>query len=711
MSVYNPDKYAPPGLAVRAANSPPVTVPVAAKASQPKMTPSEHDMIDHAATQHSLRQVKESPNKIEDLQKALPQLSQAALFGGQVDMPTTVMSRDRNVFIEQCKSVDNPNDKAYHHQQILNQTPVATVKPFCGMAGTELDEAFASSEWGAEKDEGKETVGHFADPVTGNLYEMQMDIPPPSDGEYHVNRDNARLNMLEGRPLKTGPKKEVSFAPNAGNPQMGEAEFSNTVIDRSLSYERANTFFNRDGDQDPGEMDRYPVGYTGFQDQTPHTNRLYYVAPTQRGCLSRTSDDMRTNVPEDAPSGVDFEGAEKRHARVHKALKRNKRSEVPVASRAAPDAATVQAPGVVPIQRESKRHVENIHNHVSAVEAPSRQLIHAKSSREPSAHPQLTSTLLNSGRTELGGTVPAAQQRNGKIEIPLTAAGLSRVAGGTMPEYQLVQSKASHDGRRVERQSGRVGQHDAHTGITIHAGSHDRTVEEVTVPVRHGTTTLGSGHATRSSASRVLTAVENLLPLSRHVKANLQDLQNGVIRPSCDRTSPEVTQPGRVHLPDQMHPNSDAATPGAVSMLKRTDAARSGGEVAIGMVGNLETNQGVVAAHMSETKPEDFSTAVATCAHSDVGKAWDPSGPVEPKAKSGKFIHNRDPLLSQRLNPNQFGAEVRPDAVFAHHPDRTHDFRDVELYQQRQPLPPVTPTNLPRLITPSNSVPSTPLRV
>jgi len=669
-------------------------------------------MIDQAATQNALGRVKGNPNKIEDLQKALPQLSQAALFGGQVEMPTSLMIRDRNAFIEQCKSVDNPNNKAYHHQQILNQTPVATVKPFCGMAGTELDEAFASSEWDGEKDEGKETVGHFADPVTGNMYEMQMDIPPPSDGEFHINQDNTRLNMLEGRQLKTGPKKEVSFDPHAGNVQMGEAEFTKDVIDRISSHERANTFFNRDGDQAPAEMDRYPVGYTGCQDQTPHTNRLYYVAPTQRGCLSQTSDAMYTNVPENAPSGVDSEGTEKRRARVQKALKRNNRSEVTAPARAAPDAVTTQKPSVTPIQRESKRHLENMNHRVSGtMDAPSsHQLVHAKPSRQPSARLQQPATLLNSGRTELGGTVAAAQQRDGKVEIPLTAAGLSRVTSGTMPEYQLVQSKASHAGRRIERQSDRAGQHDGHSCSTVRTGGHDRTVEEVSVPVRHGTTTAGSGHVTRSSASRVLTAAENLLPLSRHLKTDMQNLNIGVIRPSCDRTAEEVMQASRVHLPDHVHSNNDAATPGAVSMLKRTDASRSGGEVAIGMAAN-ETHQGVVAAHMSATKLEDFGTVVATCAHSDVGKAWDASPPVEPKAKAGKFIHNRDPLLSQRLHPNQFGAEVRPDAVFAHHADRTHDFRDVELFQQRQPLPPVIPTNLPRLITPSNSVPSTPLRV
>ena len=703
---YDPNLYAPPMLAAGAAREvPPPKAMHTRKESgvveRVRRVLSEDTLVEQAANKHAEQQLAKDPGLLTRLQSKFPEMAQNLAMGGAVELDKAIMNRDRGTAMHQCGlGTELPGGQPFDH------VPLPNTLVSCMLGATDLEAAFESSE--IDTNDTKETVGHFADPLSGEVYEMQMDLPPASDGDYHVNRDNVRFEMLRGRPSpNVSAKTEVTEAPPPGHPQMGEAEFKQDVIDRETSYGRAQTYWNRDNEQEAAEMDRYPVGYTGQQDTTPNQNRIFYLAPTQRGVGGGTGE-LRTNVPEDRPNGEDTEGGARRRARVRGSLRRNGRVETAAPARAAPDARnTVDQQAAAGVGRVSNRNSSQAIERVGGAHQANRAAV-VRQAASRTGQDSAANLRVNKATTleGVGASAAASMDRTGPMTLPLTAAGFSQL--------ELPSSGPVHGHSQLsKRQEAAGGQHrlvrSAVVAGVVQGQIADRHIEERSAAPRLTITHGPAAAPLAAKAARVLASRETTaMPLTGRAQSCM--LHAPVVGAGAgERGRAEVVAPQRVNLPDLGPHGTVSADKGLVGVHRTDDQAAVGN--GRGIDAGAAAN-GVVRQQQAVAKPEVFGVQTGAVASAElIGKRWDPSPPVAPKAKGGKTLHHRGALLPQRLNPARRGAETRPDAVFQNHNDRRHAFRDVDLKSQRrvQGAVPVS-NNLPRMVTPVNSVPSTPVR-
>ena len=522
-AVYDPDKFAArttvlpaptlPATATRSAREDPFapTKPAPALAASHL---TEAEQVDEQATAEALARLKADPQHLRAVQEKLPDTSHKAMFGSNIELPEATGLVRRNVLMTQCQGAVAEADG------LLDNVIVALD---CNSA-TELNDAFES--WSTvDRSLEKEKIGYYADPVHGEVYEVEAQLPPARDGSYHVNQDNSMLDLLQGQTVPQRKKKEVvaPLPPGEEFTQTGVPSYVQKVTNVSRSYQTSSLFFNRNGDQATSQMNRHPVGFTGFQDETPHTNRLFHVPATQRNCVDDTNLPY-TEMPENAPGGEDVEGEAQRRSRILGGLKPSRRVEVAARGRPAVDAATVVAPGGFQAQTDlgvsglrGATAVAPTTGKVSHIVAPpvvATVQQHAHDAKQASGMPRGARATVDAAArpssiyndtperaqpkvlpTTAGGHTgwvpmmgPQFADGDRAPPIPVTAAGAARIAPTVAACYSGIWSADSHDANRKQEAISThmvhgESQHTNNNSLTLLAGA-DRHVSDAMLAQR-----------------------------------------------------------------------------------------------------------------------------------------------------------------------------------------------------------------------------------
>lgn len=331
--------------------------------TKPSFEDHDEDSMIHSATQAQVNQaVSANPELLDKIKENIPKIANAAMFGTNVQLPDGYGPRERQKLRYGMEHGDDHIDDS-----ILSQVPVACHAT--GMHGaSEIDESF--EPFGDDTAHPQETIDKMTDPFTGEVYDVNVDLPPPAQrvqNQSH-NASDCRLAMLQGGRKETEPmpRKQEVLAPEPNGENIhGVSTRSGDIRNIERSYAKNEIYFNRDQDQKSGKMTRHPVNFTGFQDETPYEDYVFYVPPTQRECVDEQAT-IYTAMPENSNQGQDTEGNMKRRNRISSGLNISKERKVNNRNAPGPDATSAKATGVLPgISDTHSGYNRNQHDTVS----------------------------------------------------------------------------------------------------------------------------------------------------------------------------------------------------------------------------------------------------------------------------------------------------------------------------------------------------------
>jgi hypothetical protein len=306
----------------------------------------------------------------------------------------------------------------------------------------------------------------------------------------------------------------------------------------------------------------------------------------------------------------------------------------------------------------------------------------------------------------------ATHQRTGAHLLPLTAAGFARIDHTLWHSAPLVAPVISKIPTKSQGERGALPRPKAElpTQRRVDIGAHARQGHD-------------NSFAERNASQ---TTFPTSAPLVANKAARLAKGTDSHIAPN-DNRSQQVYTAGRVTSGNRQRANkpglefsqvgcSDTTELASTSTVEQNTLRRVSQKDAQlatqngrGIDGHVA---GFVAAETSTFREDAPGGVLLAGPGMDVGAEWTGSHAARPKAKSGVELHHRDALLPQSWDPRQHGVPLlRNDEQTRSTTDRSCDFRDTGLNAVRAPVPEAHGHNLPRLLTPANSVPSTPMLI
>lgn len=384
----------------------------------------EGEVIDKVATSTANKKAQENPEYLGEIQKKAGDITNSAMLSTFTSLPDGYNPiTHRNL---QFSSGSKPNDPT---DDVFSQFPISMDGTAMGGA-QDIDCAFER----INEDEVKpqEVVAKMADPVTGKVYNVLADLPPPAEEEQNDNdAAGRRLVQLQGGYSAVNPvkKTEVEGYTPVMNRNTGAQEFTPAIRKRERSMAKGDIYWNRDQDQGSGQMTRKPVNFVGYQDETPHTDRVFYVPPTQRQSLHEKHK-VHTALPNRSLSGQDIE-ARTRSDKLQSTIK--VRQEIANAPRSAPggDATHVKATGVLPattdnIAAMNRSIFQNVNQGASMMsQATAGRYTGGKEDKVNSAKMSMlaipTGNIVTGGKnTIVGGTSDRMFEEKIWMQLPLT---------------------------------------------------------------------------------------------------------------------------------------------------------------------------------------------------------------------------------------------------------------------------------------------------
>jgi len=139
----------------------------------------------------------------------------------------------------------------------------------------------------------QQRVGIWTDPRTNIVSEVYEDLPPPAQGDWSTppelrdaDRDNRMLVMLQGGwdPRNPPPpRREWEADQPLPESQNGDAAYTLPRRERELQAIRPDIANNKGQMFDQAEIDRYPDGFVGYQNERAYASLLAPIPATLRG--------------------------------------------------------------------------------------------------------------------------------------------------------------------------------------------------------------------------------------------------------------------------------------------------------------------------------------------------------------------------------------------------------------------------------------------
>ena len=136
-------------------------------------------------------------------------------------------------------------------------------------------------------------VGWWVDPRTNLVSEVYEDLPPPAQGDWSTppelrdaDNSNRQLVRLQGGydPHNPPPvRRDWEADAPVPEPTNGDAAWALQRRERELRMVIPDVAMNKNMMFDQSEIDRYPDGYVGYQNQRPYADLLGAVPATLRG--------------------------------------------------------------------------------------------------------------------------------------------------------------------------------------------------------------------------------------------------------------------------------------------------------------------------------------------------------------------------------------------------------------------------------------------
>lgn len=166
----------------------------------------------------------------------------------------------------------------------------------------------------------KEIAGTARDPYTGEEYDLLVDCPPEAQKmqTQSAQQSDLRLRVLQGggtmlKNTEEEPHKtEVPAAPPDADASLGDFHnLSHGVSKRQKEHNFDQIYLNQTHNQEePEHFHERPVNYTGYQDEAPHTSRLFggavphtkrqiYAKPQQQAAKRLLTEDLVSEVLHD----------------------------------------------------------------------------------------------------------------------------------------------------------------------------------------------------------------------------------------------------------------------------------------------------------------------------------------------------------------------------------------------------------------------------
>lgn len=139
----------------------------------------------------------------------------------------------------------------------------------------------------------QQRVGVWVDPRTNLVSEVFEDLPPPAQGDWSTppelrdsDRDNRKLVMLQGGwdPHNPPPPRR-EWEADQPLPESQNGDAAHTLPRRERQYQaiRVDIANNKGQMFDQAEIDRYPDGFVGYQNERAYASLIAPVPATLRG--------------------------------------------------------------------------------------------------------------------------------------------------------------------------------------------------------------------------------------------------------------------------------------------------------------------------------------------------------------------------------------------------------------------------------------------
>lgn len=139
----------------------------------------------------------------------------------------------------------------------------------------------------------QQRVGVWVDPRTNLVSEIYEDLPPPAQGDWSTppelrdaDRDNRKLVMLQGGwdpHNPPPPRREWEADQPLPESQNGDAAYTLPRREREYQAIRVDIANNKGQMFDQSEIDRYPDGFVGYQNERAYASLIAPVPATLRG--------------------------------------------------------------------------------------------------------------------------------------------------------------------------------------------------------------------------------------------------------------------------------------------------------------------------------------------------------------------------------------------------------------------------------------------
>jgi hypothetical protein len=139
----------------------------------------------------------------------------------------------------------------------------------------------------------QQRIGVWVDPRTNLVSEVYEDLPPPAQGDWSTppelrdaDRDNRKLIMLQGGwdpHNPPPPRREWEADQPLPESQNGDAAYTLPRREREYQAIKADIANNKGQMFDQAEIDRYPDGFVGYQNERAYASLITPVPATLRG--------------------------------------------------------------------------------------------------------------------------------------------------------------------------------------------------------------------------------------------------------------------------------------------------------------------------------------------------------------------------------------------------------------------------------------------
>jgi hypothetical protein len=200
-----------------------------------------------------------------------------------------IVATENNVLQQSMLRTSCEGSNPYTNYQATADNMYVFATPTAGDSGT-LENDFVEI---VPQRSFQQRKGFWVDPRTNLVAAIYEDLPPPPQVDYSTpvelrdpDRANRYLVQLQGgwdphNPGRT--RREVEA--DAPLPENTNGDAAYALTRRMLQYQQVTPdIANNKGHMFPQSVDdRYPVGYVGYQDETPYADRLHPVPATLRG--------------------------------------------------------------------------------------------------------------------------------------------------------------------------------------------------------------------------------------------------------------------------------------------------------------------------------------------------------------------------------------------------------------------------------------------